>query len=148
MGGLWNGCFQSLSRVWLFATAWTVAHLAPLSKSPPCLNFPGKNYWNGLPFPFPRDLPNSGIEPTSLALADGFFTTEPSGKPWWMKEGSCWLLWDCKILFDSWVVGIEQSPGYSDGKESACNSWDPGFDPWVGKIPWRREWLPTQVIMA
>ena len=31
-------------------------------------------------------------------------------------------------------------PGGSDGKESACNEGDPGFDPWVGKIPWRREW--------
>jgi len=31
-------------------------------------------------------------------------------------------------------------PGGSDGKESACNAGRPGFDPWVGKIPWRREW--------
>ena len=41
-------------------------------------------YWIGLPFPPPRDLPNSGIEPASLeslALAGRFFTTEPPGKP-------------------------------------------------------------------
>ena len=34
-------------------------------------------------------------------------------------------------------------PGGSDGKESACNAGDPGFDPWVGKIPWRRKWQAT-----
>ena len=39
-------------------------------------------------------------------------------------------------------------PGGSDGKESACNAGDPAFDPWVGKIPWRREWLPTPVDRA
>ena len=35
--------------------------------------------------------------------------------------------------------------GGSDGKESTCNVGDLGFDCWVGKIPWRREWLPTPV---
>ena len=35
-------------------------------------------------------------------------------------------------------------PGGSDGKESACNV-RPGFDPWVGKIPWKRSWQPTPV---
>ena len=34
-------------------------------------------------------------------------------------------------------------PGGSDGKESACNAGDLDSDPWVGRIPWRREWLPT-----
>ena len=38
-------------------------------------------------------------------------------------------------------------PGYSDGKESACNAVHPRFDPWVGKIPWRREWQPTPVFL-
>ena len=37
-------------------------------------------------------------------------------------------------------------PGGSEGKESACNAGDPGLIPWVGKIPWRREWLPTPVL--
>ena len=31
--------------------------------------------------------------------------------------------------------------------ESAYNVGDPGFDPWVGKIPWRRKWLPTPVFL-
>ena len=55
-------------------TPWTVAHQAPLS-----MGFPRQEYWSGLPFLFPGDLPNPGIEP---ALAGRFFTTEPSGKPW------------------------------------------------------------------
>ena len=36
-------------------------------------------------------------------------------------------------------------PGGSDGRESAYNEGDPSFDPWVGKIPWRRKWQPTPV---
>ena len=43
--------------------------------------FPRQEYWSGLPFPFPRDLPDPGIEPVFPAVAGGFFTTEPSGKP-------------------------------------------------------------------
>ena len=39
-------------------------------------------------------------------------------------------------------------PGGSDSKEYACNSGDPaGFNPWVGRILWRREWLPTPVLL-
>ena len=38
-------------------------------------------YWSGLPFPPPGDLPYSGVEPMSPALAGGFFITEPLGKP-------------------------------------------------------------------
>jgi len=51
-----------------FGTRWTVAHHAPLS-----MGFPRQDYWSGLPFPSPRDLPNPGIEPTFPALAGGFF---------------------------------------------------------------------------
>ena len=38
-------------------------------------------------------------------------------------------------------------PGGSDSKESACNAGDPGFDPWMGKIPWRRTWQTTPVFL-
>ena len=38
-------------------------------------------------------------------------------------------------------------PGGSDGKASACNVGDPGFNPWVGKIPWRGKWQPTPVLL-
>ena len=45
------------------------------------MGFSWQEYWSGLPFPTPGDLPNPGIEPTSLALAGRFFTAEPPGKP-------------------------------------------------------------------
>ena len=64
------------SHVQLFVTLWTVASQAPLSMA-----FSGQEYWSELPCPPPRDLPNPGIEPESLAspaLAGGFFTTMPS----------------------------------------------------------------------
>ena len=48
------------------------------------MRFPRQEYWSGLPFPSPGALPNPGIEPASPALAGGFFTTEPSGKPYSM----------------------------------------------------------------
>ena len=67
------------SHVQLFATSWTVAHQAPLS-----FGFSRQEYWSGLPFPSPGDLPYPGTEPgspTFPALADGFFTPEPLGKP-------------------------------------------------------------------
>ena len=62
------------------ATAWTVAYQAPLS-----MELWRQEYWSGLPFPFPGDLPNPGIKPESPALAGRFFTTEPPEKPWGFK---------------------------------------------------------------
>jgi len=44
------------------------------------MGFSRQEYWSGLPFPSPGDLPESGIEPVSPALAGGFFTTELPGK--------------------------------------------------------------------
>ena len=66
-------CF---SRLWLFATLWIAAHQAPLS-----LGFSRQEYWSGSPCSPPGDLPHPGIEPTSPALAGGFFIAEPLGKP-------------------------------------------------------------------
>ena len=54
---------KSLSRVQLFATLWSVAHQAPLS-----MKLSRQEYWNGLPFPSPGDLPDLGTEPRSPAL--------------------------------------------------------------------------------
>ena len=51
-----------------FVTPWTVACQAPLS-----MEFPRQDYWGGLPFPSPWDLPDPGIEPMSPALAGKFF---------------------------------------------------------------------------
>ena len=66
---------HSLSHVQLFVTPWTVAHQAPLS-----MEFSREQYWSELPFHIPEDLSKPGIEPVSLALAGGFFTTTPPGK--------------------------------------------------------------------
>ena len=54
---------KMLSRVQLFATPWTVAHQAP-----PSMEFSRQEYWSGLPFPSPGDLPNLGIEAESPTL--------------------------------------------------------------------------------
>ena len=67
---------QSLSRVQLFATPWTVAHQILLSTE-----FSRQEYWSRLSFPSPGDLPNPGIKSSSPALAGRFYTTEPSESP-------------------------------------------------------------------
>ena len=72
---------HSLSHVWLFVTPWNVARLAPFS-----MGFSRQEYWGGLLFPSPGDLPNPRIEAVSLmssSLAGGFFTTSAT----W--EGHC-----------------------------------------------------------
>ena len=62
------------------ATPWTVACQVPLS-----MGFSRQEYWSGLLFPSPGNLPNPGIKPRSPAWAGKFFTTEPPGKPiWWV----------------------------------------------------------------
>jgi len=78
-----QGCLcmlSRLSRIQLM-TLWTVARQAPLS-----MGFSRQEYWSGLPFPPPGDLPDPGIEPKSLispALAGGFFTSSTA----WEAQG-------------------------------------------------------------
>ena len=77
------------------ATPWTVAHQAHLSTG-----FSRQEYWSGLPFPSPGDLPEPGVEPMPPAWAGRFFTSGPPGKPtgkiasWWeaavSTESSVW----------------------------------------------------------
>ena len=67
---------KSLSRVRLVATPWTVAYQASQS-----MGFSRQEYWSGLPFPSPGDLPDPGIEPGSPALEADALPTEPPGKP-------------------------------------------------------------------
>ena len=52
-----------LSCIWLFVTPWTVARQAP-----PSMEFSRQEYWSGLSFPSPGDLPDPGIEPRSPTL--------------------------------------------------------------------------------
>ena len=86
------------SRVWLFVTLWTVALKPPLS-----MGFSRQDYWSGLPRPLSGDLPDPGIEPSSLmspALGGGFFTTSAmtvildnalSFLPPWLSSLNPWL---------------------------------------------------------
>ena len=69
----WKG---SRSRVRHFATPWTVAHQAP-----PSMGFSRPEYWSGLPFPSPGDLPNPGIEPRSPSFQAEALTSGSPGKP-------------------------------------------------------------------
>ena len=66
---------KSLSRVRLFVTPWTVPYQAPLS-----MVFSRQQYWSGLPFPSPGDLPKPGIEPGSPTLQTDTLPSEPLGK--------------------------------------------------------------------
>ena len=65
---------KSLRCVRLFATLWTVVYQAFLS-----MGFSRQEYWSGLLFPFPGDLPDPGIEPRSPALEADALTSEPPG---------------------------------------------------------------------
>ena len=77
---------KSLSPVRLFATPWTVAHQSSLS-----MEFSRQEYWSGLPFPSPGDLPNPGIEPGSPALQADALSSEPPGKPFLVGGRYCFL---------------------------------------------------------
>jgi len=66
---------KSLSHVQPFATPWSVAYQDPLS-----MEFSRQEYWSGLPFPSPGDLPDPGIEPVSPALQADALPSEPPGK--------------------------------------------------------------------
>ena len=73
--------------VQLFATPWIVAHQAPLS-----MKFSRKEYWSGLPFLTPRDLPHPGIKLTSLvsrALTGRVFTTVPGENEGYHRAVNC-----------------------------------------------------------
>ena len=67
---------KSFGRVRLFATPWTVAHQAP-----PSMEFSRQEYWSGLPFPSPGDLPDPEIKPRSPALQADALPSEPPGNP-------------------------------------------------------------------
>ena len=65
-----------------FVTPWTITCRASLS-----MGFPRQEYWSRLQFLPPGDLPDPGVEATSLAMAGRFFTTEPPGEPRIMSDG-------------------------------------------------------------
>ena len=83
-------CACVLSHV--SVTPGTVAHQVPLS-----MGFSRQEYWSGLPFLTPGDLPNPGIEPVSPTLAGGFFTTRATWEAQLMHYLFSWKLLDAKL---------------------------------------------------
>ena len=108
-----------------FVTLWTIALQAPLS-----MGFFRQEYWSGLPFPSPGDLPDARIEPRSPALQAEALTSEPPGQT-------------TAIPYLGFPAGVS-------GKDLTCQCRThkrQGFDPWVGNFPWRRKWQPTPVFL-
>ena len=108
---------KSISRVRPFVTPWTVAHQAPQS-----MEFSRQEYWSGLPFPFPGDLPNPGIEPRSPALQADALPLEPPGKPQ--------IDWETVETVSDFIFG---------GLQNHCRWW---LQPWNYKmlIPWKESY--------
>ena len=98
----------SLCHVRLFVTPWTVAHQAPLF-----IEFSRQEYWSGLPFPSPGDLPDPGIEPRFLALQVYSLPSEPPGKPplFYIPPNVIFKLWHNAflILYSFHFIFIEQA---------------------------------------
>ena len=82
---------ESLSHVWLFEMLGTIARSAP-----PSMGFPRQEYWSGLPFRPPGDLPNPGIEPGSPALQADSLPLSHKGGPTYNRREKNHL----KTLFD------------------------------------------------
>ena len=75
-GRKYKNVIITLNHVQLFETSWSVAHQAPLS-----MEFSRQEYWSGLPFPSPGDLPDPGGESGSPALQADSLLSEPQRKP-------------------------------------------------------------------
>ena len=92
--GIFTYCYCTVDKSCLtLLTPWTVALQAPLF-----IGFPRQEYWSGLPFPFPGNLSDPVIKPTSPALAGRFVTTETPGKPYFhiltcLSGLPWWLRW-------------------------------------------------------
>ena len=99
-------------------TPWTVAHQAPLS-----MGFSRQEYWSGLPFPSPGNLPDPGIEPRSPALQACALTSEPPGKPNG-KESAC------NEGDPSFIPGLEDPLEKEMATFSSILAW---------RIPWTEE---------
>ena len=86
------GCLVAKLHLTL-VTPWTAIHQAPLS-----MGFSRQEYWIELPFPSLGDLPDPGIKPASLALAGGFFATEPPGEPLSGETDMLVIKWQIQCL--------------------------------------------------
>ena len=116
-------CAQLFSYVQFFVTPWSVARHTSLS-----MEFSRQEYWSGLPFATPEDLPNPGIKPTSLAspaLAGGFFITAPPGNPHVYQDKTVIQEDICTTMFTAAVFTIAKTC-----KQPRCLS----IDEWIKKM--------------
>ena len=153
---------MSLSPLRLLATPWTGAYQAPLSPG-----FSRQEYWSGLPFPSPGDLPNPGIEPRSSTLQVDCLplSHQRSSSPRVLivvlfsstisqniltipteKEGHWKVIRKTGSILNS---SSQFTPAFENlsGWRLVTSLRRPGFDPRVGKISWRRKWQPTPVLL-
>ena len=102
--GVWQGCilspclFNLYAKYYLFGVAQLCLTLCdPVICSPPGFSVHGifsQEYWSGLPFTSPGDLPNPGIKPGSSALQADSLPSEPPGKPICkIHHVKCWAGW-------------------------------------------------------
>ena len=117
---------KSLSRIRLFATPRTVAHQAP-----PSMEFSRQEYWSGLPFPSPGDLPDQGIEPRSLTLQADALPSELPGNPLLPMQGT-WvpsLVWEdptclgatMPVCHSLWACALQQEKPPQWEAQAHCN---------------------------
>ena len=116
-----------------------------------------EKYQRGQPFPFPGELSDPGIESRSPALHVNSFPSEPPGKPdkaqirkifyhvcLFPPLSQLLMREKAEILQWFWVRGF---PSWLRWERICLRYRRSGFDPGVGKIPWRREWQPTRVFL-
>ena len=154
---------KSLSHVWLFVTAWTVAYQAS-----PSMGFSRQKYWSELPFPSPGDLPDPGIKPWSLVLQADTWPSEPQGKPMSCidSESESEVAQSCPTLCDTmdcslagfslhgilqarvleWVA-ISFSRGSSRPRDWTQVSWIPGrrFNLWATR---EAQWFEVKSVCS
>ena len=106
---------QSLSCVLLFVTPQTVAYQGSLS-----IKFSRQEYWSGLPFPPPGDLPNPGIESASPVLQADSLQSEPAGIPLYSCRASCAVVDACFLYTHKIRVFILCCSNFYDSTEFCC----------------------------
>ena len=109
-----------------------------LLQAPLSIGFSRQKYWRRLPFPSQGDLSHPEIKPVCPAVAGGFFTTKPPGKP---SETST-----SPLIVTSYIPlhNSRDFPDDSGGKESACNARDTGLIPESGRYHWEGNGNPLQ----
>ena len=117
----WLNCGLHISTLTVHAQAYPTPY-SPVAWAPLPMEVSKQDYWSVLPFPSPGMKPLSCASP---AVTGRLFIT-----------GATWE-----------SLRLPGFPDGSDSKEPTCRCRKPGVGPWVGKIPWRREWLPTPAFL-